>query len=339
MRLFALLCLATARASVRQGLSSRGASLPPPVNAAPTIGILAVPLSGPDTPCETFSPGGGGNSSCFATFYPRWVESAGARAVLIPYDLPLSTLDALLDSVNGVLLTGGGLEAAGLAFDAPYMVAAARVLDAARAKMAAGVFWPVHGSCQGMQVLALLAAQDPTVLSYGAFDAENLSLPLDVSWDGHHSSRLLSATTAPADVVATLSGTNSTLNLHHDGVRVSDFAANEALGRFFILVSTNFDRAGAAFVSTLEAWDFPVTATQWHPERPQFEWRDISISHARETITAMQYIANFFVDDARRNSQAFSDPALLSKFSVFSMALVSAPDAATSGYQWLVYTD
>lgn len=52
----------------------------------------------------------------------------------------------------------------------------------------------------------------------------------------------------------------------------------------------------------------------------------------------MQYMANFFVTDARRNAQAFSDPALFAHYSAFSYPIVSAPDAATSGYQWLVFT-
>ena len=190
-----------------------------------------------------------------------------------------------------------------------------------------------------MQVLSVLAANDLSVLSLNAFDAENMSLALDATWDGHHASRLLSADTAPADVVATLTGAPSTLNLHHDGVRVSAFAASEALGAFFILVSTNYDRRGAAFVSTLEAWDLPIVATQWHPERPQFEWRAVGADHSAATIRAMQYVASFFVDDARRNNQTFTDTALFAKYSVLSFPVVSASDAATSGYQWIVFTD
>jgi len=340
LSLRALLALAAAcsRASPlarRAGLRQR--QLPPALNAFPTIGILSVPISSADSPCETEPRWAANRSSCFTTFYIRWVESAGARAVLIPYDSPPAVLAALLDSVNGVLLTGGELE--DLAFDTPYMVAAASVLAAARAKAAAGVFWPVHGSCQGMQVLSLLVAGDQAVLSKNAFDAENYSLPLDATWDGHHSSRLLSADTAPADAVATLTGSPSTLNLHHDGVRVADFAASDALGAFFVLVSTNFDRRGAAFVSTLEAWELPIVATQWHPERPQFEWRAVGADHSAATIRAMQYVASFFVDDARRNNQTFTDAALFAKYSVFSYPVVSAGDAATSGYQYIVFTD
>jgi len=216
------------------------------------------------------------------------------------------------------------------------MVAAAAVLAAARRKNAAGVFFPVHGTCQGFQVLALLGAANASVLSYGALDAEDLALPLDVSWDGHHASRLLAADGAPADVVATLMGENATLNLHRDGVLVSSWQASAALGEAYILVSSNFDRAGRAFVSTLESWALPVTGTQWHPERALFEWRDNGADHSGAAVAANYYVATFFVADARRNTQNFTDAALLARYSTYSFPLVSAADAATSGYQWIV---
>jgi hypothetical protein len=45
-----------------------------------------------------------------------------------------------------------------------------------------------------------------------------------------------------------------------------------SLKSFFQLLSTNVDRKGKAFVSSVEAFNFPIYATQWHPERPQFDW-------------------------------------------------------------------
>jgi len=319
--------------------AGRGYAVPPEVNAAPIIGILSIPIADAGSPCDVRAaraPGARAATSCFTAFYSRWVEAAGARAVLIPFDAAPSVLAALLDSVNGVLLTGGGLEAAGLAFDAPYMVAAAAVLAAARRKNDAGVFFPVHGTCQGFQVLALLGARDARVLSFGAFDAEDLALPLDISWDGHHAARVFAADAAPPGVVTTLMGENATLNLHRDGVAVADWAASTALQEAYILVSSNFDRAGRAFVSTLEAWTYPITGTQWHPERALFEWRDNGADHSGAAIAANYYMATFFVADARRNAQRFNDSALLQRYSTYSFPLVSAADAATSGYQWIV---
>ena len=51
----------------------------------------------------------------------------------------------------------------------------------------------------------------------------------------------------------------------------------------------------------------------------------------------MQYVANFFVSDARRNTQAFvpGDP-LFASLSAFTVPVVGAPDVATSGYAWYV---
>ena len=143
-------------------------------------------------------------------------------------------------------------------------------------------------------------------------------------------------------MVSTLGSSNSTINLHHDGVPVAVFEENPALSAFYILVSTNFDRKGAAFVSTMEAWDVPITATQWHPERNAWEWRDsiAGTAHTPSAVAASQYMANYFVTDARRNAQSFAaNSSLLSKYSVFSYPVVGAADAATSGYQWLIFTD
>lgn len=72
----------------------------------------------------------------------------------------------------------------------------------------------------------------------------------------------------------------------------------------------------------------------------RYEWRAIFSpeAHSPEAVAAMQYMVTFFVTDARRNAQSFSDPALFAHYSAFSYPIVSAPDAATSGYQWLLFT-
>ena len=260
-RILACFLAAAAVSAGRVGL--RGKDLPPPSNLFPTIGILSVPEQTGDAPCDTSSASSG--ASCFTTFYMHWVQSAGARAIILPVGANASTLDALLDSVNGVLFTGGGVE--DFNFTSPFMLTAGYIYQSVLAKNDGGTFMPLHGTCQGMQVLAALTARNGSVVSMYAFDSENMSIPLDITWDGHHSSRLFNADTAPGGVVGTLGGAPVTINLHHDGVRVGAFEENPALGAFYVLVSTNFDRRGQAVVSTMEGWDYPVVGTQWHPER------------------------------------------------------------------------
>ena len=159
-------------ATVVSGLRSN-APLPPMVNNAPTIGILSVPMLSDGSPCASLRGADGSSPSCFKSFYPKWVENAGARAVFIPYDADAATLKNIMDSINGVLFTGGELEAAGLAWDAPYMVTAAAIFKAAKEKNDAGVFMPIHGTCQGFQVLSLLGSMNQSIMAYNVFDAEN----------------------------------------------------------------------------------------------------------------------------------------------------------------------
>jgi gamma-glutamyl hydrolase len=326
MRALPLLLLAVATA----------AAPPAVLTDAPTIGVLSVPIASPDSPCATLLLPGSPLSSCFSAFYVRWLQAAGARPVILPYDAAPALLDSLLDKVNGVLLTGGSLE--NLTFSSPYMVAASHVLARVVEKNDAGVVFPLHGTCQGMQVLSLLAAQNQSVLVENAFDAENYSLPLDLASPGGTTSRLVRA--MPPAVLATLTAENSTLNLHHDGVPPSAYAENPRFSSFFTLVSTNEDRAGRPFVSTMEAARYPITATQWHPERNGNEFRTgMGIDHSSAAISAMAWLGSYFVGLARQNAQGFdpvADADLLKTVSVYSYPFVGTGDSYTSGYQWVV---
>jgi len=61
-------------------------------------------------------------------------------------------------------------------------------------------------------------------------------------------------------------------------------------------------------VSSMEGTDVPIYGVQWHPERPQFEWSDEGFNHNPAAVAAMQYMANFFVSEARKaSSHAFPD--------------------------------
>jgi len=64
------------------------------------------------------------------------------------------------------------------------------------------------------------------------------------------------------------------------------------------------------FGSTIESYDYPIFATQWHPERNQFEWDiDELLLHTSESVMATQYLANYFVNEARKSNHQFSSVA------------------------------
>ena len=314
-------------------------TIPPELtNAQPVIGVLSVPVESDDSPCITMSKNTGVTSaSCFNSYYFQWIEASGARAVIVPYDANISVINTLLDSVNGFLFTGGNLEQDGLMFNSTYMQTALAIYNGILAKNERGIYLPLHGTCQGFQILSLLTSMNQSILEYNAFDSENYSIPLDITQDGHHSSRLFSANFAPSNIVNIFMTENVTMNLHHDGITPDSFYQDPHLPLFYVLASTNVDRQGKLYISTIEACQYPITATQWHPERPSFEWKQgMNLPHSSDAVLANAYIGQFFITDARRNNQTFTDLNLWSHLSVYSYPLINGPGGAFSGSRWLV---
>ena len=54
------------------------------------------------------------------------------------------------------------------------------------------------------------------------------------------------------------------------------------------------------------AYDYPIYGTQWHPEKNNFEFRpELHINHSELGVRVSQYMANFFVNEARKSKRRF----------------------------------
>ena len=101
------------------------------------------------------------------------------------------------------------------------------------------------------------------------------------------------------------------MNNHHYGIFTEHFETTEELSSFYKVLSTNDDLQGVNFVSTIEAYKYPIFGTQWHPEKNIFEWQKANgapyeaINHSPEAVKIAQYTANFFVEQARKNNHKF----------------------------------
>ena len=89
-----------------------------------------------------------------------------------------------------------------------------------------------------------------------------------------------------------------TLGLYSFYFTAQTFKNTPKLNSFFKMLSTNKDRNGLEFVSTVEAIKYPFYAVQWHPEKNTFEWNlNEVIHHSFHAVRIAQTVANFFVNE------------------------------------------
>ena len=289
-----------------------------PVNDRPIIGVFTQPSKNTHESC-------GGDCLYLAASYVKYLEAAGSRVVPINYYAGEKELDELFAGLNGIFFVGGG---------AVFPASAQYLFDKTVRANDAGDFAPLWGTCMGFQWLLISATRNPSILdpSDGTqMDAENYSIPLDfASNDALKKSRLFGS--APADVMNILATQNVTMNNHHYGIFTEHFQQTTALTSFFSLLSTNKDRKGINFVSTIEANKYPIFGAQWHPEKNPFEWAVTTegvpyeaIDHSPDAIKVSQYMANFFVAQARKSTHKFQDVAREQALLIYNWAPTNTP--------------
>jgi len=257
--------------------------------AFPVIGIMAHPTSSNVSSC-------GGSCEYVAASYVKFVELAGARAVPISYYSTDAEIDDLMSQINGILLPGGSVS---------LPASAQRVVANARKISAGGGHFPVYGVCLGFEWI-VEAVGGKGILTSG-LDAENISLSLNLTVEGKNSRIYEDA--AARKILAT---NPVTMNNHHQGLSPEEYSKNRALHNTFKLLSTNVDRRGREFVSSIEGYDAPIYGTQYHPEKNIFEWGTYAngrpyevIQHTPEAVKVTQSLANFFVKEARKNGHVY----------------------------------
>ena len=180
-----------------------------------------------------------------------------------------------------------------------------------------GDFYPLWGTCQGFQLMCILAAQNETVDFRYHFDSENLTLGLHFTSDASKSRMFSSLPKSVFHYLEDLPITANWVRLkwmseiaatlrkkkkktakikHHDGIPPSAFESSPQLAKIFRILSTNEDRANVTFVSAIEGNFYPFYGVQFHPERNQFEWNaDEYFIHSPQAIVKFILLLFFFL--------------------------------------------
>ncbi|XP_063304487.1 gamma-glutamyl hydrolase-like [Pelobates fuscus] len=284
------------------------------INERPIIGILAQEVTD-----KVFFPFG---KTYIADSYVHFLESAGCRVAPIRLNLNEDEYVKIFKSINGVLFPGGAADLLTSDFARTAKIFYKLAIEAA----SSGNYFPVWGTCMGFQILTALTSGEDLL---SPTSADNISLPLQLINDISSSKMFQSAS---PELLQALSHENITANFHHFGITPETFLANEKLSNFYRILSTNRDKKGMEFVSTMEARNFPIYGVQWHPEVNRFQWhRDLAYPHSENAIWISQYMANFFISEARKNLNHFANEQEEEKSLIYNY--VAQYTANISGYE------
>lgn len=239
--------------------------------------------------------------------YVEWLTQSGAMPVLIPYDLPLSKLEAILAQLDGMLLPGGATELEVNGTVTNYTLTIDHVLNYSKSQLdEQGKVFPVLGICNGLYSLFMHFA-GPTILARGLNDT-SVDHPIIID------EAKLAASKYFGKVERGLSDTayiNGTLYFYHnngillDSLEDPKFAAVRA--QFAVL---GYSRTGPAhdgprFVSLAEHKKYPFFGMQFHPEKTQYEKGAIYrfLDRSQATIEYVAALSYEFADIAKANAK------------------------------------
>ncbi|XP_026178635.1 gamma-glutamyl hydrolase isoform X1 [Mastacembelus armatus] len=261
------------------------------VNDRPVIGILTQIVSD-----EVMKPFGG---TYIPSSYVKYIESGGCRVMPIRLTLTTAEYESIFQKINGLIFIGGtgDLEKSDFARVAKIFYRLALTANDA------GDFFPIWGTCMGLQLLTVLVAGENLLENTSA---ENIALPLNLTTEAY-TSRMFGD--FPDDLMKALKHEPLTGNFHRYGVTVKTFQENEKLQSFFSVLSTNVAENGAHFVSTIEGKRYPFYAVQWHPEVNRFQWdKKLNFPHSRHAVQLSSLLADFFANEGRSSLHQFDNP-------------------------------
>ncbi len=241
-------------------------------------------------------------STTVNAYYVQWLEAAGARSLAIHPWTSDSELDILLTKVNGLLWQGGGRN---MILDHSFEKFGLRLIMKLMAlKDKKNISIPLWVTCWGFEFLQSALAGTTHIKS--KFDAYNIATPLIFNQTEIKQSKVFAD--FDANDFENLRIYNTTMHFHHFGITVSNFK-KYGLDKLFKVTSLGegLDK-GNISIESIEGIKYPIYGTQFHPEKIPFDrYSGHQIPQSTKAIRVSMNLATFFVDEARKNGNNFSE--------------------------------
>ncbi|KAK9403267.1 gamma-glutamyl hydrolase [Crotalus adamanteus] len=255
-------------------------------NERPIIGILAQ---------ETFKNFQKFGSSYIAASYVKFIESAGARVVPVRLNRSNEEYDEIFHSINGILFPGGGVDLKTSEFSRVAKIFYKKALEANDRED----YFPIWGTCLGHQLLTYLTSGENLLIRT---NTNGFTMALNFTQASNHSKMFQDF---PEEIYELLASEPVSSHFHFWSLSMQNYTKNEKLRNFYKILTTNFHNV--EFISTMEAYSYPIYGVQWHPEKNPFEWKNSTgIPHSSASIKVTFFLADFFVNEARKSNHSFS---------------------------------
>ncbi|XP_022136626.1 gamma-glutamyl hydrolase 1-like [Momordica charantia] len=264
----------------------------------PVIGILSHPGDGASGRLSNST-----TASYIPASYVKFVESAGARVIPLIYNDPPEVLEEKVNSVNGVIFTGGR------ARTGEYYSVAEKIFQKVLRRNDAGDHVPLYGISLGFQIISTMVSKNDSIIEQ--FNATRSPSTLQFNDNANIQGTVIQR--IPLYLRKRLTQDCIAWQDHRYGISPQTFGENEGLSSFFQVLTTTTDKNQRVYVSTANARNYPVTIFQWNPEKNAFEWGISTIPHTSYAIELTQSIANHLVSEARKSTNEPPAQKLLEK--------------------------
>jgi len=188
---------------------------------------------------------------------------------------------------------------------APYGETLKHIVDRAKEQTEAGNPFGLFGVCHGFQ--GMMVVSDLRNKTLSALDTNHQYLSsLGKFKKGAAKSYLFGDLARNLQELVQKEDEKMLWYRHKFGIKMSVYKDSEILKKMFRVLSVHKDNKGTKFISAYEGIDYPFLATQFHPEKIQYEWK-IEANRSPEAIDFSSHLARKFVAHCRRSKNVFPE--------------------------------